>query len=104
MMQVTQDLPPKQLPPFRAKRGAGKFCFPLRKADGLMIHFSSDKPARIQAPNKSFPPDVFSVEMTCARNSGFAHEGLRRFDAAHDPVRAKTRFRVPITLFGETRK
>ena len=40
------------------------------------------------------------VENTRGENSGFAHERLKSFASAHDPVRAKTRFRVPLTLFG----
>ena len=39
--------------------------------------------------------------MTCGENSGIAGEALRRLVSAHGPLRAKTRFRVPLTLFGK---
>ncbi|MDI1250005.1 MAG: hypothetical protein PSV13_14175 [Lacunisphaera sp.] len=45
-------------------------------------------------------PAGFTVEMTCAEDSSIAQEGFRQFATVHDPLRAKTRFRVPLTLIG----
>jgi hypothetical protein len=68
MMQIGQDLPPEGLALFQAKRGAGKLLFPLGETNGLVMHKSGDKTARLSVANKSFPQTFFNGEMTYSEN------------------------------------
>jgi hypothetical protein len=64
-----------------------------------MVHVAeTSRP--VSGARQVIAPGDFSVEMTCAGKSRIARQLFGQFHSAHDPLRAKTRFRVPLTLIG----
>jgi len=74
LMQVTQDLAPEALALRRTERGTSEFRFPLREADGLMLHDDSDNSARCSRPSKSLHRAISMWEMTRVEKSRIADE------------------------------